>query len=318
MLHIGDCRDVLPTLPAASVDACVTDPPYGLQFMGKGWDAADNVAFRPETWAAVWRVMKPGAWLLSFGGTRTQHRMVCAVEDAGFVIHDTVAWMHGQGFPKSHHSLKPALELVCLARKPRRGMSVLNIDACRLPHGDDLSRYERSATSGFQRGGIYGDGDPILSPAHPGGRWPANVVLDDEAAAMLDAQSGDRRSAGDYPTTYSDGRGYNGVGAVQGPLYGDTGGASRFFYCAKASTAERNRGLEGRNPHPTVKPLALVRWLVRLIAPLGGIVLDPFLGSGTTAIAAQSEGFRWIGIERDPEYAEIARQRIGLCCEVAS
>jgi DNA modification methylase len=221
-------------------------------------------------------------------------------------------------------AMKPAFEPIVVARKPlagtvaanvlAHGTGALNIDACRIDHDDDLSRYDRSATSGYKRGGVYGDGEPTLTPASPAGRWPANVVLDGPMSAVLDEQSGERRTGGaiaakaevprdqgDFLSRMKDaGNGNNFVG--------DQGGASRFFYVAKADATERVR-VNG-TAHPTVKPLALMRWLVRLVTPPGGTVLEPFAGSGTTVEACLLEGFNCIAIEREADYLPLITQRI--------
>lgn len=368
-LYVGDCREVLASLPEASVDAVVTDPPYELGFMGKGWDSA-GVSFRPETWAASLRVLKPGGHLLAFGGSRTFHRIACAIEDAGFEVRDTLTWLYGQGFPKSLNlgdgrgtALKPAWEPVILARKPlvgtvaanvqAHGTGALNIDACRIGTSKDVpasvSRTSGRALSGSVDGSLRretGDEDGHNPNV---GRWPANVVLDEEAAAALDAQSGMRRSSGGFGQvvrrkSHASLMGL-GIGAPTGVpevAYGDSGGASRFFFVAKASRSERDAGCESlparsggeatdredgsagtnspragagrtggaRNIHPTVKPVALMRWLVRLVTPPGGVVLDPFMGSGTTGVAVMQEGRRFVGIEQSAEYMEIARCRV--------
>lgn len=367
---VGDCRDVMAGMAEASVDAIVTDPPYELGFMGKAWDRS-GVAFDPATWAAALRVLKPGGHLLAFGGSRTFHRIAVAIEDAGFDIRDTISWLYGSGFPKSHNldgdwqgwgtALKPAWEPVIVARKPlvgtvarnvvAYGTGAINVDACRIEVAEaDRIRPARHAVSlGGSAGGIYGVGGACETGGHPSGRWPANVILDEEAGAMLDEQSGHlpggvsvRRNgvaAGDG-TVYHRGIGGRPVGS-EDFTYGDSGGASRFFYCAKASRGERNAGLEGMaereqastwgdlgavegnprkpstghvptilNHHPTVKPISLMRYLARLVTQPGGVVLDPFTGSGTTGCAAVLDGFRFVGVEQSAEYAEIARARI--------
>jgi DNA modification methylase len=521
VIYRGDLFDVLPTLEAESVDACVTDPPYELAFMGKAWDGT-GVAFTVATWAEVFRVLKPGAHLVAFGGTRTFHRMTCAIEDAGFEIRDCLSYLYGSGFPKSlnigctcrgnalsyshaktperdlrpllgsdvstaldadgeqgeillaglsepsapahrkadgarvnagreqsvvegrqlhragqglsdgshaessegksqrlragassnrgahpgpaaeaergsasHRSgqgeqrpeqsegvrlapgalddgassrravcqtcggliaakgqgtaLKPAWEPIILARKPTRGTvaanvaqfgtAALNIDACRvegikpdvraIPKSTDPNIFKTS--SGTHNGEMTDEG-----------RWPANVLLDEAAAAALDEQTGELVSGGTPAVRYADkfrntyggfkgGQSENGIG-------GSCGGASRFYYVAKPSREERdmgchdlkprqrdesrkdgnpggdnprNRGLQPRgNHHPTVKPVELMRWLVRLVTPPDGVVLDPFMGSGTTGMACRYEQRRFIGIEREAEYVEIAERRI--------
>jgi len=374
----GDCREAMAAMEPNSVDAIVTDPPYGLSFMGKGWDhGVPGIAF----WAEAFCVLKPGGHLVAFGGTRTSHRMVCAIEDAGFEIRDSLVWMYSSGFPKSHNlsgewkgwgtALKPAHEPICLARRPligtvarnvaEHGTGGLNIDGCRIG-GPDGHGGGRKASGGFVNG--Y-EADGFV--ADPVGRWPANVVLDENAARALDEAVGERKVSGSAkngrPATGDYGGGFGGwAGKHQGPLHNDTGGPSRFFYVAKASRAERNFGLDGmperergnvsqymtgttsnwindprhpdggyemapakpaRNHHPTVKPVTLMRWLCRLVTPPGGLVLDPFAGSGSTGIAASREGFGFIGIELDPEYADIARRRIAgdaplFALEVAS
>ena len=431
-VYAGDCLDVLRELPDNSVDAVCTDPPYGLEFMGREWDTFGDVtranrgtqterkrppgesgtapkhqipapafdlspralhAFQKwcEEWAALcWMVLKPGGHMLAFGGSRTWHRLACAVEDAGFEIRDSIAWLHAQGFPKSLNignglgtALKPAFEPVVVARKPLSGTvasnvttwgtGALNIAACRVePTGESRERngeasQERRYTD---EGGTNFAATPGVRGGAPEGRWPTNVVLDDSQAADLDRQSGAVRSAGQYPGT-TDSGGYGGaVGkGVQGPLYDDQGGASRFFvtyanddevqvcltcdwrgrvkagssyahtcraqrdddppvyldgriplevaveaatarfrYVAKAPTDERPRA-DGV-AHPTVKPLDLMRWLVRLVTPPGGVVLDPFAGSGTTAEACVIEGFRCITIEREASYLPLIEARL--------
>jgi DNA modification methylase len=358
----GDCLDVMATLPENSVDTLVTDPPYGTAFMAKAWDVT-GVAFRPETWAAALRVAKPGAILMAFGGTRTFHRLACAIEDAGWEIRDTMMWVYGSGFPKSHDiskgidraagaerervpggigkksgetysknggyvageaisdapatpvavlwdgwgtALKPAWEPIILAMKPldgtfaqnaqKWGVAGLWIDGGKV--GTDIlpgqARGNARVTS-FASGGI--------TPERAG-RWPSNLVHD----------GSDEVLAG-FPNE-----------------------AARYFYCAKASRAEREAGCEGtggqpcqrltmysekdgvriprgnpitNNYHPTVKPLALMRYLCRLTkTPTGGVVLDPFMGSGSTGCAAIMEGREFIGIEKEADYLAIAERRI--------
>ena len=387
----GDCVEVMAGMEPNSVDAVVCDPPYGLEFMGKEWDALDaglpqeqvwkgrrggghvgtddtkpssrhhvhfggkpqgfkrcakcgkrafsgtpceceqpewvmeyaekapSSAIRMQRWHEQWaraayRVLKPGGHLLAFGGSRTYHRMACAVEDAGFEIRDQIMWLYGSGFPKSLNlhgehegwgtALKPAHEPIVVARKPligtvaanvlKHGTGALNVDGCRV--GTEIPPELRA---GQARLGTFERTD-MVTPEREG-RWPANVILDEDAGAMLDEQQE---------------------------------GASRFFYCPKASRKEREAGCEAhpevvakrtqdggddtrgrptprnRNHHPTVKPVALMRYLIRLVTPPGGTVLDPFLGSGTTLMAAALEGVDAIGIEREAEYVEIAKARV--------
>ena len=386
MILQGDCLEVLATLPENSIDTCITDPPYELGFMGKKWDSS-GIAFQPETWQAVYRVLKPGALLLSFGGTRTYHRMVCAIEDAGFEIRDTIAWVYGSGFPKSYDiskgieaqmktgrsspkgqrmvamgdeyeqtplagtpnygvtgnftnkdtgskpmaittpeaqlwdgwgtALKPAFEPIVVAMKPIDGNFVnnaltwgvagLNIDGGRVETSDKLQTLDGSFSFNGT-GGANETGKHIIYRDAAQGRFPANLIHDgsDEVTALFPQTKSGKMT----PNHKRNGSKSWFTGDDIGETFGDSGSASRFFYCAKASRAERNAGLEN-NGHPTVKPIALMRYLVRLTkTPTGGVVLDPFMGSGTTGIACELEGREFIGIEREPEYVEIAEKRI--------
>ena len=353
-LYHGDCREVMASLDA--VDAVVTDPPYGLSFMGKHWDYDVPGV---EVWADCLRALKPGGHLLAFAGTRTQHRMAVNIEDAGFDIRDMIAWVYGSGFPKSHNldgkwsgwgtALKPAMEPITVARKPldgtvadnvqEWGTGAINVDGCRvgtdtveksgLRNGTgNALNWSKSTTPNGWRGSSHA------------GRWPANLIHDggDEVLAVFPStgkSAGGSRGAGGKHGRYS------AIGAQPeiGPLgYGDTGSAARFFYCPKASKADRDEGCEGlaehvaligaeghkinpmtgrpvvdlprRNHHPTVKPTDLMRYLCRLVTPPGGVVLDPFCGSGSTGKAAMLEGFHFIGIDREEAYCEIAANRI--------
>lgn len=370
-----DCREFLKWLPAASFDSCITDPPYELKFMGKRWDGT-RVAFEPETWAAVFRLLKPGAHLLAFGGTRTYHRMACAIEDAGFEIRDQIGWAYGTGFPKSHDvskgidkaagaerekikkegapayqrsigntrpwmndpdhmidgdepatdaarqwqgwgtALKPAWEPIVLARKPligtvaanvlAHGTGALNIDGCRVAC-DEKTPFPVGANSidGVITTGLHSK--PRSDDTSKNGRWPANLIHDgsDEVLAAFPESKGqqgdlvghskDRKSKGIYGDLPA---------ARDAIARGDSGSAARFFYCVKASTKER----EG-SKHPTVKPIALMEYLVRLVTPPGGTVLDPFAGSGTTGVACKRQGFHALLVEREAEYvADIERR----------
>jgi len=371
LLH-GDCLERLRELPDCSVDACVTDPPYGLSFMGKKWDYDVPTV---DVWAEVLRVLKPGGHLLAFAGTRTQHRMAVQIEDAGFEIRDMIAWVYGSGFPKSLDvskaidkaagaerevvgsaagarngngqnndygaygsaaegtysvtapatpeaqqwagwgtALKPALEPITVARKPlgektvaanvlAHGTGGLNVDGCRVGTDGGTTRSDQApyAASGWRTGHKI----ETLNA----GRWPANLIHDgsDEVVGLFPAArssggGGVDRNAHDT-CVYSGGWGLHDNSAGQ---YYDSGSAARFFYCAKASKADREQG----NGHPTVKPTELMRYLCRLVTPPGGVVLDPFMGSGSTGKAALLECFGFIGIEREAEYLEIARGRI--------
>ena len=318
----GDCLEIMKMLPDNSVDSIVTDPPYGLGFMGKAWDALPP----GEEWAReCLRVLKPGGHLLAFGGSRTWHRLAVAVEDAGFEIRDSIAWLYGSGFPKHRAALKPAFEPVVMGRKPYKGSltaneaehgtGALNIEACRIDT-DELKPYSpgihRDSPSSFNDDAWKGREE--VKPA-PSGRWPANVVLDDTTAEMLDGQSGYQRdgvavqrNGGGQAVFGGIGSGKNAIGARADQSYGGGGGASRFFYVAKAPKSERP--VVDGIAHPTVKPLALMRWLARLVTPEGGTVLDPFAGSGTTVEACILEGLHCIAIEREAEYLPLIQARI--------
>ncbi len=316
----GDCLDVMAGMGADAVDSVVCDPPYGLSFMGKQWDhGVPGVAF----WAEALRVAKPGAHLVAFGGTRTLHRLTCAIEDAGWEIRDCLSWLYGSGFPKSHNgqwggtALKPAWEPIILARKPlvgtvaanvaQHGTGGLNIDGCRI--GTDAGWSYPNGRGGQGWHGRESLSTDLRVPKKAdAGRWPANVALDSEAAAILDEQSGERKGMATQRDIRHTPSAYFGADKHPGIREGfnDSGGASRFFYCAKPSRAERGAD----NVHPTVKPVALMRWLCRLVTPPGGLVLDPFTGSGTTGCAAVAEGFRFVGCEKEAEYVAIAEKRI--------
>jgi hypothetical protein len=364
-VYHGDCRDIMEgQLPDNWVDSIVTDPPYELGFMGKGWDGS-GIAYNTEVWENVYRILKPGGHLLAFGGTRTWHRLAVAIEDAGFEVRDSIAWMYGSGFPKSHDvskgidkaagaqrevvavgasgttaiwseggmgnfditapatpaaqqwqgwgtALKPAFEPIVVARKPligtvaenvlAHGTGALNIDGCRIGTEQRVTSWSGTAN--------YKVSQPKDGTTTATGRWPANVILDESQADELDAQSGVgvSRSGGSSGTTFS----VNGETAHDrtDPRGGhnDTGGASRFFYCAKAGKKERPN-VDGV-AHPTVKPLKLMEYLCRLVTPPGGTILEPFSGSGTTIEAALNEGFSVIGIEMTDEYLPLIMARI--------
>lgn len=369
---VGDCREVLKTLEADSLHACVTDPPYELGFMGKVWDAT-GVANDPATWREVLRVLKPGAHLLAFGGTRTHHRMICAIEDAGFEIRDCLGWLYGSGFPKSRNqdgewlgwgtALKPAWEPIVLARKPLIGTvadnlrehrtGAINVDGGRVAHAEEckmMAPSQANIDNPSEKHRQAGRRTATLE-LKASGRWPANILHDgsDEVLAIFPRDAGASAPVtGNEPSPASVGTITGERGRVQGAFHGDKGSAARFFYCAKVGRAERDVGLQGfdkkamnwssgekspgtfqsentdrsaRNHHPTVKPVELMRYLIRLITPPGGTVLDPFTGSGSTLRAADVEGFNAIGIELNPEYAAIARSRVNgdmpLFAEVA-
>jgi DNA modification methylase len=321
-LLLGDCLIQLAALPDACVDAVVTDPPYGLSFMGKAWDYDVPSA---KVWCEVLRVLKPGGHLLAFAGTRTQHRMAVQIEDAGFEIRDMIAWVYGSGFPKSRNldgdwqgwgtALKPALEPITVARKPlvgtvaanvlEHGTGAINVDGCRVGTGADKGVWPvtgRTAERGSMAGPMGCAETDITS-----GRWPANLIHDgsDEVVGLFPQSTSTGGSGPASRGHKSDGRTVSGSCSATGG-FGDSGSAARFFYCAKASKADRGDD----NTHPTVKPTELMRYLCRLVTPPGGVVLDPFMGSGSTGKAAMLEGFEFIGIERETAYLEIAQQRI--------
>jgi len=283
MLLKGNCLELLAEMPDNSVDSIVTDPPYELGFMGKSWDNS-GIAYSVELWSQALRVLKPGGHLLAFGGSRTYHRLASAVEDAGFEIRDQIMWLHGTGRPAHYSFLRPTHEPIVVARKPLIGTVSKNFEE-------------------------YGTGVMNIESSKFEGRYPTNVIHD-----------------------------------------GLTEEWSKFFYCSKPSMKERNAGLNSlpeveiaakgnglartcencgastltgcdcpnrtfsnpkrKNFHPTVKPLELMQYLVRLVTPPNGTVLDPFLGSGTTAVAAILEGFNWMGCEMTEDYWPIIEARV--------
>lgn len=352
-LFNDDCLNVLKTMKDNSIDSCVTDPPYGLSFMNKSWDY--DVP-KTEIWKEVYRVLKPGAHILAFFGSRTYHRGAVQIEDAGFEIRDQIMWLYGSGFPKSHNigkaidkdmgtvypkntvisdnnsmssknytrhtieiqnelakqwdgwgtALKPAHEPIVVARKPlsektvaknvlEYGTGALNIDECRVLRMHDSEVIEKKKKESAEKVAI----------AEELGRWPANVIHDgsDEVVSKFpNSKSG--KSNGNAQAGITG----NVTPMRRGTLIprNDSGSASRFFYCAKASKSDREDG----NNHPTVKPTELMKYLCRLITPPNGIVLDPFMGSGSTGKAALQEGFKFVGIEMNKEYYEIAQNRL--------
>lgn len=317
VLHM-DCIEGMKLFPDAYFDSLVTDPPYELGFMGKAWDAS-GIANNVEMWREALRVLKPGGHLLAFSGSRTYHRMVCAIEDAGFEIRDQIMWVYGSGFPKSLNlsgdwqgwgtALKPAHEPIVVARKPlagtvaanvlQFGTGALNIDGCRL-EGKGGMRWEAP------RGGIWATDSAASARLVPNekGRWPANLIHDGSEEVL--AAFPQARSAGNSPSDSKTRDGVTSFSGKQGPLYADSGSAARFYYAAKASKSDRGES----NVHPTVKPTELMRYLCRLVTPPGGTVLDPFAGSGSTGKACALERFQFIGFELDESYAAIAAARI--------
>jgi DNA modification methylase len=399
VIHTGDCIEVMAGMDADSVDAVVTDPPYGLDFMGKEWDSSHRLwatspngqqgqingqggmetwGKRPrftagysfQAWCEAWgrealRVTKPGGYLLAFGGTRTHHRLVCGLEDAGWIIRDELDWIYASGFPKGKANLKPAHEPIVLARKPGP-LRPLAIDECRIKHDENTLR-KPVPTKGWV---ISSPTSGSMDDSALAGRWPSNVLLSDPAlfdepnpevvgsGATVDAGVAVRHNVGHSPGRFGFASGSEDEQMRDDVGYGDSGGYSRFFIVPKSARADREPVLRGQleaaerdmngspvrnarcadcgkvkfsaedarcqcenpvwipsstgreNSHPTVKPVDLMRHLVRLVTPSGGTVLDCFLGSGSTAIAAELEGFPWIGIEKEPEYVAIAEARL--------
>jgi len=436
-LILGDCLEVLPTLPANSVDAVITDPPYLLEFMGKDFDSqhkdlkGDNDGQRMQEWHKRWakavlRVLKPGGYLLAFGGSRTSHRLTCALEDAGFYVNDMLLHLFGSGFPKGKSCLKPSYEAIILCSKPGPRSLPLGIDECRVETKGATQRpplstnkhdgycrpwneNEEAREACEKRRQEAHDKRDIIS------RWPANLILQHPpeckkvgvkkvkgATAVEENRDGKvhNKIYGKFNKPARDNQGYTdqdgletidawecaddcpvkaferfgeskpkagrtgkrggkegmfgqkGIGSPEQETTWpeDVGGTParffnqfqateddlRFMYCSKASRREREEGLEGlakkacgsmeddayewpdgrnvqrANIHPTVKPLAVVSWLIKLACPEGGLVLDPFMGSGTTGKACKNVGRNFLGIEMNPEYFLIAEKRVGV------
>jgi len=309
----ADAFDLLATLPAASVDCLLTDPPYAINIAG--WDgreirrrvAAGGERLSPgeafERWTAGWarearRVSKPGAHIVAFGAPRTAHRLTAGLEDAGLEIRDVIIWANGQGVPKSRRmpgglgvALKPSYELAVIARAPLAGTTAENLER-------------------FGTGALNIDAARIESPGYPGGYWPANLTLSHAPTCT--------------PAACASGCPVEAIDRIDVKA-----NPSRLFFCAKASKAEREAGCEQlpkrsmqlypqggppskprANVHPCVKPIRLLRWLTRLAAPSGGLVLDPFAGSGSVGAAALLEGRQFLGVEKEREYVQIARARL--------
>jgi len=404
----NDCLIALKDMEENSVDSIVTDPPYELGFMGKAWDNT-GIAYRVDLWKEVLRVLKPGGHLLSFGGSRTYHRMACAIEDAGFEIRDQIMWVYGSGFPKSLNigkvmdkflktgnaswngtgdssngalgysklqhkqdyrpedysnrhqnkseiteekakawegygtALKPAHEPIVLARKPlsektvaenclKWGVGGLAIDECRV--GTEVIQGGRAGRTGKS---TFNASIGEKQEPHTG-RFPANFIHDGSQEVLdlfPDSNGCQPHKINSKNNKYA---GWGSITNKNGEVvgYDGKGSAARFFYCAKASSKERNEGLEdfsnkeskkfdggefksastvaterkSKNHHPTVKPILLMKYLICLVTPKNGLVLDPFLGSGSTGIAAKELGYRFVGIEQNKEYFEIAKTRI--------
>jgi len=298
-------------------------------FMGLAWDSDVPSV---EVWAECLRALKPGGHLLAFAGTRTQHRMAVRIEDAGFEIRDMIAWVYGSGFPKSRNldgawegwgtALKPALEPITVARKPlagtvaanvlEHGTGALNIAGCRVePTGESRERVgELSQGRRYSdAGGTNFSATPGIRGGDPAGRWPANLIHDgsEEVLENFPDAPGQQGDLVGHSKDRKSKHAYGDMKAARNAIArGDSGSAARFFYCAKADSADRGPG----NNHPTVKPVALMRYLCRLVTPPSGLVLDPFMGSGSTGKACALEGFSFVGIERDPSYFALAGRRI--------
>ena len=406
-IYNGDNINVLKTLPDNSVDSVVTDPPYGLKFMGKQWDYDVPSV---ELWKECYRVLKPGGYLLSFGSSRTYHRMAVKIEDAGFEIRDQIMWVYGSGFPKSHNvglsidkllghpnrghriatasrthpdgtfepngeklmpyetkseeakpfegfgtALKPAHEPIVMARKPFKGSIAknvikwstggINIDECRIPiqtdEKIDIRRYDNyHDTFNVYEEGQSAEGKKYsINEAHDLGRFPANIIFDEEAGILLDEQSGYTKTKSDKNYKHNKKNSDSDIFKSRGTYTPreDEGGASRFFYCPKPSRKEKDEGLtieasiikgrdEGqdnmnvpqklrstkrKNTHSTVKPVKLMQYLIRLVTPKNGTTVDPFFGSGTSGISSLKEinNYKFIGIEKEKEYFNIAVER---------
>ena len=369
-LYNDDCLKILQAFVDNSIDAIVTDPPYGIKFMGKKWDYTIPSV---DIWKECLRVLKPGGHILVACGTRTQHRMACNIEDAGFEIRDLIAWIYGSGFPKSLNigkavdelqgterlefdnplakkqtgqidsvafgtkkqnlkiskgssewegwgtGLKPAMELWTLARKPlsektvaenvlKWGVGGINIDGCRVETQDTYS-YKKCGGSSFGISkGIDGTRE-YSANNNPNGRFPANVIHDG-SEEVLDGFPNTK--SGKSNNNAEIGEQSENIPYRRGNLISrfDDGSAARFFYCAKASSSERNENCENKNNHPTVKPIELMKYLCKLITPKNGTILDPFMGSGSTGVASKIENFNFIGIEIDENYFKIAEARI--------
>lgn len=363
----GDCLEIMKGMEDNSIDFIVTDPPYGLNFMGKHWD--DKVP-NIEIWKEALRVCKPGSMLAAFGGSRTHHHLMIALEQAGWEIRDVIMWIYGSGFPKSHNhfgfegygtALKPAYEPIIIAMKPldgtyaqnaeKWGVGGINIDESRVKMiSQDFEQYKKKNESFNGTIGKSVKGfciSPIKNHLETKGRWPANIILDEEAAERLDEMTGVLKTGSMKPQNQSSSNKIYGSRKSASPngQEASSGGASRFFYCAKASSSERNKGLDGMplkeirfgdgrgksheifntksenrptptnpkrlNNHPTVKPISLMKYIIKLLAPpRDPTCLDPFAGSGSTLLAAKELGINCIGIEKEQEYCMIAQARI--------
>ena len=419
-IYNGSMLDMLEVIQPNSIDSIVCDPPYELNFMNKGWDNC-GISFNPDTWKKCYEALKPGGYLLAFGGSRTFHRIAVAIEDAGFEIRDTIMWLYGSGFPKSMNiglaidkkndikseiiasyerynepsgivnigqgerkkvihkvkkasnewqgwgtALKPAYEPIIVARKPIEGTVVenvmkwgvggLNIDECR------VETFEGELTPRNNKKGqnrVFNSSGGYVEP-NANGRFPANVIHDgsEEVEGLFPQEAGGGSGTYDFTKTSQENTTYIITNIKSGHHFGDSGSAARFFYTAKASKKDRDEGLEAfeateghakgngldrvcefcgtpqlkaelckcpvkswiakpkKNTHPTVKPCELMQYLVRLVAPKGATILDPFMGSGSTGKAVMFENrernanYKFIGIDLEEKYCQIAIARI--------
>jgi len=439
-LILGDCLEVLKKLPNNCIDAIITDPPYGLVsiskrfgndkarntpametkeggvfarkakgFMGKEWDGS-GIENSVDMWSECLRVLKPGGHLLAFGGTRTYHRMACAIEDAGFEVRDMIEWVYGSGFPKSLNigkmvdklqsneredlgknpserlnkpevdiykagirgkecritkgnsewegwgtALKPSHEPICMARKPlaektvaenclKWGTGGINIDESRI--GAEVRINKGMSAKKPDGAATFRDDNWVPKDVEnvATGRFPANFIHDGSVEVLELFPNTKGSKASGLTQTKARSWANNSIAGINRTGFDDNGSAARFFYCAKASKSERDRGCEGlelkdggameanttdvmqlggaslkgehkarektRNNHPTVKPVALMEYLIKLISREGHVVLDPFMGSGTTGVACKKLNRNFVGIEKEPEYMEIAKSRI--------
>jgi site-specific DNA-methyltransferase (adenine-specific) len=353
----GDCLEVLPLLESNSIDSVVTDPPYHLTsgnlavdceafgskwrnkgqtnksgrksgIVGQKWDGGD-IAFDLATWRLVYDVLRPGGYMLTFGATRTWHRLACAIEDAGFVIQDTIMWLYAQGYPKGRMHLKPAWEPIILAYRPPGGARMLQVDECRVPTDSEgrAARRRGMPPKGLSKSNMF----RMFRPEPwqpPDGRWPANVCHDgsDEVMQAFDA-FGEKTSRAGIRNNHNQGHESWSSGSFRtGPLYrghSDSGSPARFFkscspdedYIQSASnrfmySAKANKFDRIGSKHPTIKPINLMKWLVPLVTPKDGVTLDPFAGSGTTGKAAIETDRNAILIEREEEYCNDIKRRI--------
>lgn len=284
-LKVGNCLDVLKGIPDNSFDSVITDPPYGISFMGKHWDYDVPSV---EIWKECMRVLKPEGSLLSFAGTRTQHRMVSNTVEAGLNLQDVFLWCYGSGFPKSHNISKAIDKMA----GEKRELRVNERWADKYPNGPggNLSGDGRSEHYGQAKRIV---GNPIMT---------SDPVSD--AAKQWEGWGTALKPAHEPISWYS-------KGAATPELYKDV---QRLMYCAKAAKKERGEG----NNHPTVKPIKLMSWLCNLVTPPGGLILDPFMGSGSTGVAALQSGFDFVGVELSEDYTEVARRRIVSSCPDAS